>query len=155
MITKSQFDRLYDENITKKEYDYVIREIDKRFDYICKAILNLNCQGRWYDYGNADYDNETHTGCFDPEEYKEYIEITGGNISPKLESFDLSFPTRWLWEDFEEEFKNMLEKEKADKQEKIKKKKEQKAESLKRREMIKNQIKAKLTPEEFKMIRFK
>ena len=39
MITKDQFDKLYDDNISKKEYDFIIQEINKRFSEICKNIL--------------------------------------------------------------------------------------------------------------------
>ena len=33
-ITKKEFDKLYDDGITKKEYDEILAKIDNRFNYI-------------------------------------------------------------------------------------------------------------------------
>ena len=56
-ITKEEFDSLYSNNITKKNYDIIISKIDERFSEIIRKIIpNLNRKG-WYDYGNCDYES--------------------------------------------------------------------------------------------------
>ena len=70
------------------------------------------------------------------------------------EGYDFSFPTRWLWEDFEEELKTETEKaigqiEKA--KEKAKEKRLQKKASTK---ALQESVRQKLTKEELKIIKF-
>jgi len=154
-ITKEEFELLYDENITKKQYDCIISKIDARFYEICKMCL-VKTNSSWFDYGNCGYERDPVNGFFDPNEYKEYI-IIGGEGLRYIDGMDLSeqFPTRWLWEDFEEELKADnkadLAREEAKKQ-KAKQKREEK--KIWKQKMIK-QVKAKLTKEEFKFIRSK
>src|SRR6185295_14907449 len=105
-ITKEKFDRIYDENISKKEYDQIIEEIDERFFEITRAISKKNPE-MWIDYSNCNYGHDDCSdGRFDPEDYKEFIYIGGEFVNiPKPYGYDNSFPTRWLWEDFEQEFR--------------------------------------------------
>jgi len=108
MITKKQFDLLYSDDVTKKEYDAIIRQIGERFDEICRKFIRKTNKSRaWYAYGNWEwYGSE---GFFDPAEYQEYIEISGEWIEPPP-GYDLAFPTRWLWEEnWEKEMKQVSE----------------------------------------------
>ena len=44
MITKEQFDSLFDDNITKKEYNRILGLIDERFAEICEKFLKKKNQ---------------------------------------------------------------------------------------------------------------
>lgn len=165
-ITKQQFDKLFDENISKKEYDHIIDLINERFSEIClKIIPKPRDRGFWFDYGNCNYDTENSNGYFDPKEYKKEIQVGGmfsGLTHPYNEwsgetdgYMENSFPTRWLWEEFEGEFADRVKKakqsiiqEKELAKQKLEKKKLKKIE-------FKKIIMSKLTKEELKYIKFK
>lgn len=154
MITKKEFDLLYDENVTKKQYDLIIKKIDERFEEICEKFLRRKRDG-WYVYDNYDYGVEGSAGSFDPTEYREDIFIDGENIDPPP-GYDLSFPTRWLWESgWEKEMKEtskIYKKEEEAKKKAIKINKESKQQQV---ELLKASIKSKLTPAELKLVKFK
>ena len=100
MITKEQFDSLFDDNITKKEYDSTIGQINRRFSEICEKFLKTSpYRPSWYDYDTANLHDEAIDGHFDPKRYKETIYITGEYIGLPPGYFDFEFPTRWLWEE--------------------------------------------------------
>jgi len=144
MITKAQFDSLFDDNITKKEYGEIIGQIDQRFEQICRTFLKIGKCG-WFGYEN---------GVFDQVISKDYIEIEGGYINPPA-GYDLAFPTRWLWEDFEKEMKETSQKF-LEQEEKKKLKARERREARKAKlESLKVSITSKLTPEELKAIKFK
>jgi hypothetical protein len=152
-ITKKEFDSLYSDDITKKEYDRIINKIDNRFSEIMMTLLPNPTKG-WFDYGNCNYDSEESGGYFDPHWYKEEIEI-GGECSYLPDPFGEYIPTRWLWEDFQVEFA----KEKAGHRKALeiaKTKKKKAAEKLKlKKEKLRKSIEKKLTKEELKAIKFK
>ena len=156
-ITKEEFDSLYSDDITKKQYNYIISKIDKRFGEIVYFMAgNKRKNHHWFDYSNGDSRAEID-GYFDPIDYKEYISINDyfPSLPEPYYSLDYSIPTRWLYEDFEEEFTREVEECKVKVEEKKKKAKE-KREALKiKKTEMKEQIKAKLTPEELKFIKFK
>lgn len=150
MITKAQFDSLFDEDVTKKQYDEIIGLIDDRFNEICKIFLiKRNRQKAWYDYDN---ETEDSRGYFDLKNYKEYIGVSGEWIEPPL-GYDLDFPTRWLWEDFEQEMKKTIE----DTRQMLEERKEKNKKEIRKKEVavLKSSIKNKLTPQELKIINFK
>jgi hypothetical protein len=153
-ITKEEFEALFSDSITKKQYDGIIRKINDRFDEICKKFFRHKGTDYWFDYDTVSYDDRDAEGYFDPESYKEYIGVIGENINPPP-GYDRVFPTRWLWEDFEEEMKQVIE----DSEKQLKTKKEEKkrqAELRKQRiKVLKASIKTKLTPEELKIVKFK
>ena len=155
-ITKQQFDSLYSDDITKKQYDIIIDEIDKRFIEICEKFLHKNNKhgDSWYEYDNFSWNDENSNGFFDPKEFKEEIAIGGEWIDPPP-GYGFSFPTRWLWEDFEEELNETSEKflkEEKERKQKLKAKQDAKKE---RQAVLKNSIRSKLTPEELKIVKFK
>lgn len=145
-ITKAEFDSLYDDNISKKKYDAIIAKIDTRFYEIVSFMAPRVNEG------------EDSGGYFEPEDYKEEIAVGGSwaELPPPYDyESDNSFPTRWLWEDFEEEFKREVAKAKQKEvSEKLNAK--QKRDDLKaRKATMRPIIEAKLTKEELKYITFK
>lgn len=156
-IDKKEFDSLYDDEITKKEYDCVMGRINDRFGEI---ILDLCPKARggnnWFDYGNLSYDGEVD-GFFDPDEYKEWIDVFGyGNGTEKLKIYGYAIPTRWLWEeDYVKEFEADV---KAEQERELKAKRSRAASAKKRKEKrakLKKSIEQKLTEEELRIIKFK
>jgi hypothetical protein len=160
-IAKERFDKLYSEDITKKEYDRIIDDINGRFaEIVYKLNPEIKHKG-WFDYGNCNYDSSVSGGYFDPEKYKQFIEVGGEEHSGFPEPYNMcegyynGFPTRWLWEDFEEE---MLKTVNECKQKKINDKikaKIKKEELKKKKAEFKEIITSKLTKEELKYITFK
>lgn len=156
-LTKEEFDSLYDKNITVYKYDEIISKIDERFEYICDKFLIKNYKNGnspWYDYSNIDITRYDSEGYFDTAGYKEKIFIRGENIDYP-DGYYKSFPTRWLWEDFEEELKETIDKAKKKEQKEKQKRKTYVEERKKKIEILKESIRQKLTPEEFKILKFK
>lgn len=153
MITKEQFDRLYDENITVKEQKDILTLIDKRFSDLFIIVLKVKGDGAWFDYSNGYGEVD---GEFDPKRYQTSIDFDGGNLKIK-EPYEYEIPTRWLWtpdaeviEEYNRETQKYKNEELA-KKEKAKQKREEL--KIKKAEM-KEIIKAKLTKEELKFIKF-
>jgi hypothetical protein len=148
-ITEAEFNKLYDANVSKREYDEIVSRIDERFYEIMATICPSLKRTGWVDYGNCNYDADDSGGWFDPDYYKEEIEVGGQFTLPEPYNCGCSFPTRWLWEDnFKSEFDAEVE---ACKQEKEKKKETLKSKKAEMRKVIE----AKLTKEELKFIKFK
>ncbi len=151
-ILKEQFDRLTSDDITKKDYDTLVKDIHSRVNEIVMFMCNKNFD--WYDFSNEG-GTESSPGWFDPVWYKDFVEITGHIKFPPPYDNPLGFPTRWIWEDFEEEFKRdvdgyvdvVKERRAAEKA----KREARKAEKAKMIEVIKS----KLSKEELKFIKFK
>jgi len=156
-ISKEDFDKLYSDTVTKKEYDQIITKIEARFNEIMETIWPSAKRPykAWYDWGNCEYEGENSNGYFDPKDYKENIEIGGECVNlpePYSNCGSPYFPTRWLWEDFEDEFKAEVAKEKA-KEEAAKAAAKQAAENSKaKKQQLMDSIKSKLTTEEFKYV---
>lgn len=152
-ITKKEFESLYDENITKKDYDEIIAKIHSRVSEICNKFFKRK-PGSWYDFDNGSYDGD-HQGYFDPNLYEEEIDLIGEYIDPPP-GYDFFLPTHWLWEEnWEEEMNNDIKEFKAAEQ---LRKEKAKAAAEKRKEKVKSlkeSIKNKLTKEEYKLIKFK
>lgn len=143
IVTKQEFDSLYTDTITKKEYYRVIKKINKRMDEIVRGIAT---DLEWWDYGNAPSSADNGTGYFDDAAYKKDVEICGEfSLEDPFNSHRL-IPTSWLWEDFEEEYKKEVEKDRLIEERKKKKKKEPNT--------IRESIKNKLTAEELKYVKF-
>jgi len=154
-ITKFEFDCLYHEDIYKREFDIIISKVNDRFIEICRTIITMHNLNRgWFAYGNVDYHKDGSEGEFDIDEYKEYISI-GGEYINIPEPFCNEIPTRWLWEDFEEEFKKEVEDFKNKKELKKQTTKSKRVELKERKSIFKEIIKLKLTKEELKYIIFK
>lgn len=154
-MTKEQFDKLYSPDVTKREYDEIIEVIDQRVDEIVKVMVpDLRKKGGWYDYDNLDYDDEGHRGHFDINKYKEIVYLNGQINFPEP-YFENAFPTRWLWEDFESEFRAEVEKDKTQKATEKERKQHAAQKAEEKRFQMTAQIRAKLSKEELKYIKFK
>lgn len=159
-ISKDQFDKLYSENISKKEYDKIIELIDERSSDIVLLIYPKITKNGFFVYGNYHYEDENSEGFFDIEKYKNEIEY-GGQFSPFGPYFDYDsgfIPTRWLWTDDNEILKEFTQETEKFKNNILKEKelKKQKRNELKLQKIkFKEIIKSKLSKEELKYIKFK
>lgn len=156
MITKEEFDSLYSDDITKKEYDRIISEIDKQFIEIANyLVIKSNPVRSWFDYGNGSYEIEGAHGHFDPKEYGENIEV-GGEYIELPEPYDYGFPTRWLWEKgWKEEMRNEIKKVKEKLKEDASKRKANRAEKEREKQKLIEVVKSKLTKKELSVVSFK
>jgi hypothetical protein len=148
-ITKEMFDKLYDDNITRKEYNSIIEIIALEVDEIWRFILNANNRKiHWWDFANEG--GENNPGRFDPEEYRERIEIAGDFTRRHSGEYDDGFPTSFLWTDYKpiviEYYKKIAEADEAKRLAKI-------VNNSRKKELIAS-IKSKLTAEELKIIKF-
>ena len=154
-LDKAEFDLVYDENISRLSYEKLREKVISRIGYIWNKILEI--QGRklsdWYDFDNGDRGN---AGEFDENRYSEEVTFYGQFESLKYESsFSHGFPTRFLWEDFEDEVMETDKREKGeDEQRRVNAK--LKMESRKKRLLeLRKVIESKLTKEELSAINFK
>lgn len=161
-MTKEEFDKLYSNDISKKEYDRIISLIDQRSSDVVMLIWPKICDDGWFVYANYSYEDKESEGYFDINEYKKEICYGGDFKFPEPYCFTdegLGYiPTRWLWTDDEEILKEFNTNVKKAEQSKSKKKQEakQKREELKvRKAKFKEIIKSKLSEEELKYINFK
>lgn len=162
-ITKQQFEKLYSDDISKKEYDEIISLIDERFGEVVVLVYpKITAGSGWFVYGNYDDNSEKDEGFFDLKEYKNKIEIGGRCSFPapynEVGNGNGYIPTRWLWtedaeilKEFNAEIKKYKEIEIKEKEAAKRKREEKKIQKQKMKELIK----AKLTKEELKYISFK
>lgn len=155
IITKKDFESLYDPKITLRKYYEIVSKIDERFSEIVLTIIPGVTKKGWFDYGNCGYEGDKSAGEFDLDEYKKEITV-GGDYAflPEPYGYDNSFPTRWLWEEgFKKEFdKEVSKHQSSEEQRKLTLK--QKREALKeKKSKIWESVKQKLTVEEIKYIR--
>ena len=155
MITEEQFDRLYDEGITVRERKEILSLVDERFSYLISGLLSIkNKNTGWFDYANYADGNDGH---FDKEEYCEYITFDGERLNMK-EPYRYEIPTRWLWtpdEEVLEEYNREIREYKNEQLAKKEKSKKAREELKIKKAEMKQIIKAKLTKEELKFIKFK
>lgn len=161
-ITREEFDKLYSDDISVKDYDRIINLINERGSDIVMLIQPTITKNGWFVYSNYNYHNENDEGFFDPDDYENEICYSGEFSFPApycLTDEGLGYiPTRWLWTDDDkilEEFHREVEKAK-NKKTKEKELAKQTREELKiKKEKFKQLIKSKLTKEELKYISFK
>lgn len=157
-LTKEIFDKLFDPDIKKSEYDEIIGLCEERFwDIWTKAAKALGVKIDWYDFHNEA--GEYSPGYFDPYEYDVEIGVTG-KWSGQYEDEDLLswFPTKYLWQDDEKVIEELLKEKERLQAKKFQKKSDAKAkrEALKiKKAEMKKIIESKLTKEELKFIKFK
>lgn len=152
-ITQEEFKRLYDDNITKKDYDHIIEKINHRVDEIVRSLYSFDNR-EWYDYDNCNYDSENSGGYFDRHDYCDYIGL-GGQWVGLPAPYEYEIPTEWLWKDFKQEFKLEVKKHKNELNQKKKREKEQREKRKKEKDKLVNSIKNKLTKDELKIVKFK
>jgi hypothetical protein len=153
MITKELVESLFDEKITRKEYNKILSLIANRVDEIWRYICSISHRTLdWWAFSNDVYDGEgngSSGGEFNPEHDKEWIEIIGEStcISGSY-LFNDGFPTDYLWA---ENYQKLVKKEIALAEENDKKQKQK----VKKKKEDKATKKVKLTPEALKCIKFK
>jgi hypothetical protein len=154
-LTQEEVASLGSDDITKKTFDAILEKIDLRFSYVFEKSMEL--MGRhfdWYDFENVG-ESEDDRGVFDPDDYAEEIAFTGKFATPKDTLYPDYFPTRWLWENFED----ALVAEIATHAQKVANAKEKKAQADKaakeKRDAMVKQIKGNLTKEELTYVTFK
>jgi hypothetical protein len=131
-LTEEEFLKLYDDSISHKEHKDIISKISDRINFMLREVMATYVS--WWDFSNG---NEDIDGYFEPEIYgpADNIELSGTFDIPKPYNYT-DFPIRWLWEDFEEEFKSDVEnckkQEEFEKQRRKERKKNEKIEKAKR-----------------------
>jgi hypothetical protein len=155
-ITKKEFESLYNPKTTIRKYNEILSKIDERFGEIVLTIIPDVTKKGWFDYGNCGYEGDASEGKFDLDEYKKEITV-GGEYAflPEPYGCNNSFPTRWLWEDFEDEFKKSVDDYNEELVTVKLDKKLKRIELEKRKEKFHRIIESKLTKEELKYISFK
>lgn len=162
IIAQERVLKLKDENITKRDYNAIVKEVNDRVDYIWRTLCKLtNRKLEWYAFQNDvefDRGEGSDGGSFDIETDFHYIRLHG-NFSerPFDGAYSEGFPTYFLWTDdsvWIEEVLTHIESNKT-KLEKEKQEAKQKKESSNayRKAIIKS-IKSKLTKEELNYINF-
>ena len=162
-LTKEEVESIYDENVTKKTYDEIIKKIAARLDDIIRMIFpTMKNRGNWYDYANCSYDGEGPTGHFDTGSYREHIYLGGEfRFPPPYTEVGIGIgyiPTRWLWtndEDIKKEFTKETEVYTKEVEKKKVYNKAKRIETVKKNLQLKESIRSKLTKEELKFIKFK
>jgi len=158
-------DSMTSESITKKEYDTLLSLIHNRVDVIWKEIcLQGKHKLKWYSFDNDEhaYDNDgngSDGGEFDPKEYRDYISLIGEyacSIDTEMYQYREGFPTALLWD---KDYKKTIADHIAEcKQDDILAKQQKKEKATmrkqKRVELIAS-IRSKLTPEEWRIVKFK
>lgn len=152
-MTKERFNKLSSDNITKKEYDQILAEIDGESDDIWRFITTESgATLDWWIFGN-DIEGK---GDFDPFSYNKFISIIGENTISYQNPYYEGFPTELLWdENWRETVKNEIEKSKKEINEKKLKIKLNRENKKGYRAELKKIIQSKLTKEELKVITFK
>lgn len=146
-ITKSEFDKLYDPDITHREYTEIIEKISERFSQIMtelKIIEKLK--------GYEEYRISSEDGLFDPKLYKDKICYYNDSYAYFKDPFNGSIPTRWLWEDFKEEYKAETTKVENERIEAKAAETEKVNKCLEQNRIFLASIKSKLTQEEIEFI---
>ena len=124
-LTQEQFNQLIDQNTSRKTFKDLSSLVTCRFDYIINKMASIiGFEVDWYDYANEG-GNEHSLGHFDPEAYASKISFTGvfkKHKNPEFDKYSFSFPTSWLYQDFENslvsEFNQFIQKKELVKQQK-------------------------------------
>jgi len=159
-LDKDLMDKLFDGSITIKQANELNGKIIDRCNYIVRTIVNI--WGKWDDRSWWDFDNEGGNdgskGYFDPVRYRNEVEFTGewyGSCELNYYGNGKVFPTKWIWEDFEEELTKEVAEYKA-KEQKLKEEAKAKrlAASINQKAFILSAL-AKLTNEECRALGYR
>jgi len=152
-------------NITEAEEAYKLwsnieEKIEDRINYVIRTLAKIfGGKIEWWDWNNGGGEVDGH---LDMDMFKnDSIQLDGCKKGGKdwvsvikegeWEFEYLEFPTRFLWEDFEEELENGIKE--YEKQGKIRLAKEKKEKSKKDKQYLIESAKSKLTKEELKALR--
>jgi hypothetical protein len=155
-IEKEVMDKVFSGTLTVKEQKNILEKVSDRCNYIVRKALDI--QGisvNWWDFNNEG-GKYGSSGYFDTERYEEDFFITGefnGNIYDCL--YGNAFPTKWLWNDFEDKLtKEMENHHKSIISKKIKQKAKNVERKQKKDKLIESAL-SKLTSEEIKALGIK
>lgn len=156
-LTQEQFNQLIDENTSRKTFKDLSSLATSRFDYIINKMASIiGFEVDWYDYANEGGD-EYSPGHFDPDEYSSEISFTGvfkKHKNPEFDKYSLSFPTSWLYQDFENSLISEVNQF-IQKKELVKQQKQQAQQQLQQNvDTTKQNILSKLSDDEKKFIFF-
>ena len=156
-LTQEQFNQLIDENTSRKTFKDLSSLATSRFDYIINKMASIiGFEVDWYDYENEGRD-EYSPGHFDPEKYASEISFTGvfkKHKNPEFDKYSFSFPTSWLFQDFENSLISEVNQF-IQKKELVKQQKQQAQQQLQQNvDITKQNILSKLSDDEKKFIFF-
>ena len=156
-LTQEQFNQLIDENTSRKTFKDLSSLVTCRFDYIINKMASIiGFEVDWYDYANEG-GNEPSLGHFDPEAYASKISFTGvfkKHKNPEFDKYNFSFPTSWLYQDFENSLVSEVNQF-IQKKELVKQQKQQAQQQLQQNvDTTKQNILSKLSDDEKKFIFF-
>ena len=156
-LTQEQFNQLIDENTSRKTFKELSSLVTCRFDYIINKMASIiGFEVEWYDYANEG-GNEPSLGYFDPEKYASEISFTGvfkKHRNPEFDKYSFSFPTSWLFQDFENSLISEVNQF-IQKKELVKQQKQQAQQQLQQNvDITKQNILSKLSDDEKKFIFF-
>ena len=156
-LTQEQFNQLIDENTSRKTFKDLSSLVTCRFDYIINKMASIiGFEVDWYDYANEG-GNEHSLGHFDPEAYASKISFTGvfkKHKNPEFDKYSFSFPTSWLFQDFENSLISEVNQF-IQKKELVKQQKQQAQQQLQQNvDITKQNILSKLSDDEKKFIFF-
>ena len=156
-LTQEQFNQLIDENTSRKTFKDLSSLATYRFDYIINKMASIiGFEVDWYDYENEGGD-EYSPGHFDPEKYASEISFTGvfkKHKNPEFDKYSFSFPTSWLFQDFENSLISEVNQF-IQKKELVKQQKQQAQQQLQQNvDITKQNILSKLSDDEKKFIFF-
>jgi len=155
-IEKEVMDQVFSGTLTVKEQNKILEKVSDRCDYIVRKAFEI--QGlivHWWDFDNEG-GKDGSSGYFDPEQYEEEFYITGDFGGHTSDCIYLNvFPTKWLWNDFEDELIKEIESQrKSILSEKIKQKAKNVERKQKKDKLIESAL-SKLTSEEIKALGIK
>lgn len=157
-------------SLTVKEFNKVSEKIHSRCNYIVrKFITTFGGIVDWWDFDNEGGEDGPQ-GYFEPESYFESVGYTGkfrynkyphdlfGFLHKKGYDLEYSFPTKWIWTDFEDELDELdklINEYSQWKNKKIQKKlinKEKRIQQKQQKEKLIQSALSKLTKEEIKAL---
>ena len=157
-LTQEQFNQLIDQNTSRKTFKDLSSLVTCRFDYIINKMASIiGFEVDWYDYANEGGNDEYSLGHFDPEAYASKISFTGvfkKHKNPEFDKYSFSFPTSWLYQDFENSLVSEVNQF-IQKKELVKQQKQQAQQQLQQNvDTTKQNILSKLSDDEKKFIFF-
>lgn len=155
-------------SLTVKEFNKISEKINSRCNYIVrKLITKLGGIVDWWDFDNESGREDGPQGYFDPEIHFESVGYIGkfryNKYPPPIFKFlhnkgywlEHSFPTKWIWTDFEDELDKLINEYPQWESEKIQKKlinKEKRIQQKQQKEKLIESALSKLTKEEIKAL---
>lgn len=114
-LDETMMQSIMDGSISLKDFKFQKKEITERCQYIVQKMMQIQEVPYldWWDFDNTGGQNGS-SGFFDPDRYKESVWLNY-EAPTCCQNFSIlpyrdHFPTRWIWEDFEEECEREYQK---------------------------------------------